>query len=169
MVPISQVITGASALSGLLNSWKSSTEPATASSAAAAEPRPAPPEGTTAALRRLAAQYDVTQITPRQYSRLLDGLHKTGALTEAELNQLGQVLLDLEQEGIEMDEELDLLKFYTDRLDKLQDRLDDLGADAEAFQAIAPSLSSIQKRLDWISRLALLHAAPDGAGVNVLT
>lgn len=170
MVPISQVLTGVNALSALLNPLRlAASEPAPSPAAAGqAAPRELP-EGATAALRRVAARYDVTDITPRLFSRMLDDLHRTGALTETELNQLGQVLLDLDQEKVDIDESLDLVKFYTDRLDKLQDKLDDLGAGEEAFRTIAPSLASIQKRLDWISRLAVMHAAPELAGVNVLT
>lgn len=169
MLPIAQVFSGVSALTAVLNPFK----PGAVEPAAAPTPPPAPrrelSESSAAALRRVAARYDVTDITPRQFSMMLDELHKTGALSETELNQLAQVLLDVDADGTRLDEHLDLVKFYTDRLDKLQDNLDDQGADEAAFQAIAPSLSAIQKRLDWISRLAVLHSVPDGAGVDVLT
>ena len=61
------------------------------------------------------------------------------------------------------------MKLYTEKLDKLQDRLEELGSDEAAFAGVAPALAAVQKRLDWLTKFALVHSAPDAAGVNVLT
>jgi len=175
MIPIGSILGGVNVLSGLLSPLAGSARPEEPAQPAAAgplkspKPHPEPPPGADAALRKVLARYDVTQITPRQYACMLEELKKTGALAEEELNQLGQVLLELDAEHIDLDEQIDLVKFYTDKLDKLQDRLQEEGSDEAAFAGIATSLAAIQNRLNWLTKFALLHSAPDAAGVNLLT
>ncbi len=171
MLALPQVLSGTGALNSLWNSVRpTAAEPAqTPSGCEKSASAPTSSEKTSEALRRIAAQYDVTQITPRQFARMLEELQQVRDLPEADLQQLGQVLFDLNEEGIDLDETIDLVRFYTKKLDKLQDTLEFRGGTEEAFREIAPTLAGLQKRLDWLSRLALLHAAPESVGVNVLT
>ena len=175
MIPIGSVMAGVNALSGLLGpltrTGSSGGETATAPVAPAttAEPAAGASPSQTAEFRQILARYDVTQITPAQFSRMLGELRQTGALDEEDLSQLGQILVDLDAEGVDADEEVDLVEIYTDRLDKLQDRLEDLGSDEEAFAGVAPALAGVQTRLDWLTRFALAHSAPEAGGVDLLT
>ena len=175
MIPIGSITAGVNVLSGLLSPLAKPSQPEEPAQPAAAgplkapKPHPEPPPGATAALRSVLARYDVTEISPRQFSAMLEELHKTGALSEEELNQLGLVLLDLDAEGLDLDEPLDLVKLYSEKLDKLQDRLEELGSDEEAFSGIAPSLAAVQSRLNWLTKFALMHSAPDSVGLSVLT
>lgn len=173
MSPFTEVLSGTGVLQSLWNSVRpASTEsvPTTTSSPGAESSSKAPPPDAAAkALREIAARYDVTKITPRQFGRMLEEMQKARALSEADVQLLGQILFDLSEEGIDLDETVDLIQFYTKKLDKLQDSLEAQGRTEEAFRQIAPVLTGLQKRLDWISRLALLHSAPELAGVNVLT
>jgi len=172
MLPFTEVLSGAGALKSLWNSvHHAPVEPAPAPRSSRGESNSQSPvsEPVAQALRKIAARYDVTQITPRQFARMLEELQTTQALSETDLQQLGQVLFDLSEEGIDLDETVDLVQFYTKKLDKLQDSLEAMGGTEEAFRQIAPTLAGLQKRLDWISRLALLHSAPEIAGVNLVT
>jgi hypothetical protein len=175
MMPITSVMAGINALPGLLTSVKSTPNDAAAESAATkmakdlarSELESSP--GAMAALHKVAAQYDVTRITPQQFSQMLEELRKTGALTESELSQLGQVLTDLNAEGVDSDEEIDLVKFYTDKLSKLQEEMEDARTEEGTTATIAPSLAAAQDRLNWLTKLAVAHSSSDGVGVNVLT
>ena len=86
MIPIGTVMAGVNALSGLLNPLakaalpEEASEPASAGSLSVPKPQLEPPPGATAALRQILARYDVTQISPRQFSQMLQELRKTGAL-----------------------------------------------------------------------------------------
>ena len=175
MIPIGSVMAGVNALSGLLGpltktgSSGGEAVAATVAPAATAEPSSSTPPHATAEFRQILARYDVTQISPAQFSRMLGELRQTGLLDEGDLFQLGQILVDLDTEGVEADEDVDLVERYTDQLDKLQDRLEDLGSDEEAFAGVAPALAAVQKRLDWLTKFALVHSAPEAATVDLLT
>lgn len=172
MFPLAEVFSGAGALNSLWNALRpASAEPPGKPSPASSESRSqASASGsTTEALRQIALRYDVTQITPRQFARMLEELQKAEVLSEADVQLLGQILFDLSEEGIDLDETVDLVHFYTKRLDRLQDSLEAMGSTEEAFRQMAPVLAGLQKRLDWITRLALLHSAPETAGIHALT
>ena len=175
MIPIGSITAGVNVLSGLLSPLAKPSQPEEPAQPAAAgplkapKPHPEPPPGATAALRSILVRYDVTEISPRQFSAMLEELHKTGALSEEELNQLGLILLDLDAEHVDLDESLDLVKFYSEKLDKLQEQLEDGEVGEEASSGVASSLAAVQSRLNWLTKFALMHSAPDAVGMNVLT
>lgn len=173
MIPISSVVGGMNILSGLLSPLtkpaEESTEQAAVGTVASSKPQTDPPPGSDAALRSVLARYDVTQITPRQYSQMLEEMRSTGALTEDELNQLGQVLLDLNAENVDPDDEINLLDFYTDRLEKLQGQMQEGGSDEAACSGVAQSLAGVQNRLDWLTKFSLIQASGNAQGLNVLS
>lgn len=175
MISIGGVATGVNVLGGLLGPFTRASQQDEASQPAAGapvkppKPQADPPPGATAALRNILARYDVTAITPRQFSAMLDELRTSGALGDQELGRLGQVLSDLNADGVDMDEETDLVKFYGHKLEKLQDQLDEADGDQGASSAVATSLAAIQGRLNWLTKFSLMHAAPDAVGMDLLT
>ena len=175
MIPIGSIAAGVNVLSGLLTPLakpsqpEQPVEPAGGGPLKAPKLHPQPPPGATAALRSVLARYDVTNTSPRQFSAMLEELHKTGAMSDEELNQLGLILLDLDAEHVALDESLDLVKFYSEKLDKLQEQLDDGGAGEKGTSGVASSLAAVQSRLNWLRKFALMHSAPDAVGMNVLT
>ena len=172
MSPFTEMLSGTGVLQSLWNSVRpapTESAPATGTASSGSSSKTPAADAAAQALRQIAAQYDVTRITPRQFAQMLEELQKSRALSETDVQLLGQILFDLSEEGVDLDETVDLVQFYTKKLDKLQDSLEAQGSTEEAFRQIAPVLAGLQKRLDWISRLALLHSAPELAGVNVLT
>lgn len=117
-------------------------------------------------LRDILGRYDLRQITPRQFARLLEELRQAQLLSEADWQQLTQILADLTQEGIEPDEPVDLLRFYTKKLQQLQDSLQE--DDHPAFAQMGSVLMAVQKRWEWVTRLALLRGSPELAGIDLL-
>lgn len=124
------------------------------------------PEGT-AAFRRIASQYDVTQITPRDFSEMLQKLYRAGALDEQQWQQLSVARLDLDLEKIDPDETVNLVDFYTD---KLQQRLRE-EADAQGSTGTLPSdrlsLEPVQNLLSWMEKFALIQSV-DAVGIDAL-
>jgi hypothetical protein len=121
----------------------------------------APPE---TALRTIMADYDLTRITPQKFSEMLDRLHKGGVLTDEEFTQLSQIRLDLDHEGIDAKESVDLLDLYSQRTQQLTRQTSGQMDDA----AGRASLAAAQRRLDWLQKLALVHSAPDSVGLDTL-
>ncbi len=124
---------------------------------------PATP-GRSAALGETLARYDVTDISPTEFSEMIQKLYESGAISEQEMQQLAAVRLDLDAAGVEPDESIDLLEFYTERIDKLN-RLTD---DSEALPKHAEQFSATLNRLDWIEKFALVQSAPGAAGLDAV-
>lgn len=112
------------------------------------------------ALRSIAAHYDVTRITPREFSELVDRLRRAGALAESDVQELAGIRADLEQAGIGSDEEIDLVDFYRRRLTQLQ---------GEASRTPSPTspaeIERTRRRLDWLARLAVMHREPEASAL----
>lgn len=133
-----------------------------APSAGASPARPTGPATSANAddLRGLAARYDVTRITPRKFSELVQRLRQAKALSENDLQELAGIRGDLERAGIAPDEEIDLVDFYRRRLAELEGEA--ARADASANPA---ELEQTRRRLDWLLRLVLLHGQPGASAL----
>ncbi len=133
---------------------------AVSSSAGTSKDKPAGQAAANAdALRSLAAQYDVSRITPREFAELVQRLRQAKALAENDLQELAGIRADLERAGIGPDEEIDLVDFYRRRLADLQGQAQPNSA------ADAAEVQQAQRRLGWLVRLALLHREPEASAL----
>ena len=160
---ISQILSG---LSDLTSAGKKAD-------AAAGPTGPKPPIGAgadrgtfqpTAAAAEVLARHDVTDITPLDFSKMIQDLYDAGAISQEELQQLTAIRHDLETAGYDPDESVDLLEFYAEQIEDAQRALKDGDAPAGLRAQVAPLLS----RIDWIEKFALIQAAPEAAGLNTL-
>lgn len=119
--------------------------------------QPTPSSGLTAVLRKIAARYNVTEITPREFSDMLDALHQAGALADEQLQQLARIRVDLDLENIDPDEEVDLVDFYSDKLERLS-RTEEGGQSAEVAQA--------EQLMGWMEKFAVIQASADSLGLD---
>ena len=119
--------------------------------------------GTTSALRDILSEYDVTNITPREFSEMLQKMHKSGIITDEELTDLNQIRIDLEGDGVDADESIDLVEHYADKLRASRQSVTDSDMSAEQ-----PSLKGLQRRFDWLDKLAAIQSAPDEIGLDTL-
>jgi len=126
-------------------------------------------QGKSEVVGKIASRYDVKKITPREFSRLLEELRQAGALSETDRQLLAQILVDLHQEGIDLDETVDLVRWYTKKVEKLQDSLRTRNIPAQDRIQLEAALADLQKRLDWLRRFALVHERPELASLNLLT
>ena len=128
------------------------------------------PHRSTACLTRLheiLARYDVSDISPQAFSEMLEKLRQAGVLPPSDLQELGQIRLDLQREGIRPDERINLVQWYSQRLKALEDQSEELEQKlgASGFQALEASLRC---RLDWLEKFLAIHRSPDAAMVNTL-
>lgn len=119
--------------------------------------------GTNAAMEQLkgiVSQYDLADITPRDFSDMLRELRDAGVLTEAEYGDLAQIRLDLDAASLDPDDSVDLLDFYRTNVDQARNQ-------SESDTA-SETLASMERRLDWLEKVAVLQESPDAAGLNAL-
>ena len=135
---------------------------ATAQKAAAAGD-PASSPASTAALAQILSQYDVTRMSPSEFTEMLQKLHDAGAITDAEFKELSSVRVDLDAAGIDADEKIDLRSFYREQLQQLDKQLTD--ANAAQIQA---TRDPVARKLDWIEKFAIMHAQPESLGLNAV-
>jgi len=108
------------------------------------------------AAREILGRYDVTDITPRQFSEMIQSLRQAGAVTEEQFQELSSIRIDLDLQGVDPDESLDLLEFYTDQLQDAQD------------DQAAPLISTIERRLDWLRKAAMIQSGPEAPELDSL-
>ena len=120
--------------------------------------------GPTAHLAQILSKYDVTDISPIELSEMIQKLYEAGTISENELQQLATIRHDLDTDGVEPDESIDLLEYYVEKIEKLQRRLDDADDPPGSHQQLGPLL----RRLDWIQKFALIQSAPDTINLDAV-
>ena len=116
-----------------------------------------------AALREILAQYDVTDITPREFSEMLHKMHKSGVIAEDELKDLNLIRMDLDREGVDPDESLNLVDYYANKLREQSPEFD-----ATTLSGDKPSPEVLRRRLDWLQKIALVRSSPDEVELDAL-
>ena len=118
----------------------------------------------TRALREILGRYDVTDISPNEFSEMIQKLFETGAISEAELQQLAAIRLDLDTDGLETDDSIDLLEYYAEKIVKLQRRFDEDDGPA----AVGGQLATTLRRLDWVQKFASIQSGPGSIELDAL-
>lgn len=103
-----------------------------------------------ATLRKIVAQYDMTNVSPREFSEMLDRLKESGALSEKDFQDLAAIRMELDKAGMQSDESLDLLAYFQMRVDQLQGQSPGTVPEGD--------LSSARRQTEWLQRLAEIHA-----------
>ena len=135
---------------------------ASATQTKADPPAATSPAGQAAALREILAKYDVSRITPGQFSQMVQKLYSSGAITAQEYQDLSAVRVDLDAAGVSPDETVNLVELYRDKVHVAQRQADD--PDSAVRQQVGPLL----RRLDWLEKFATMHAQPDALGLATL-
>jgi hypothetical protein len=123
--------------------------------------------GNSAAMREILAEYDVANISPRSFSEMLQKLNQTGALPDKDYQELSLVRLDLDREGIDPDERVNLVDLYAKKTEQFQRELRDFQEKTGSLAPTEAMGAAVQKRFDWLSKFAAIHANP-AAGVNAM-
>ncbi len=131
----------------------------------AAEPNSS---ATSSTFRQILSQYDISSITPRQFSEMLQKLHQSGTISDQQYQNLSQIRTDLDSSGIQPDQEVDLVKFYSQKLNGAQDASVAPQAKTGSLPAgPSQSLSTVQQRLSWLQKVSSIQNDP-AAGIDSL-
>ncbi len=124
-----------------------------------------------AAFGEIVSRYDVSEITPHDFSLMIQQLFEAGALSDQDLKELAQIRLDLDAEGIEDDEQVDLVELLVKKLRDLQRKHAELIESRAAVVDQAdqpPPLAPYERRLEWLQKFALIQSEPDTIGISAL-
>lgn len=139
---------------------------ATAGGKASSDATASASAGSTAtdAMRKVLADYDVTNISPKAFSEMLQKLRQAGALSEKDYQELASLTADLEQDGATSDQAVNVVSLCSKKLAAAQAKLSS-GQAAAAQQA---TVASLQRQSDWLQKFAQLHAGQSDFGFNTV-
>jgi hypothetical protein len=121
-----------------------------------------PSAASRAAMNDILKKYDVTNITPEDFSKMITKLHDANAISDQEFQELSSIRTDLESQGVASDQTVNLVQLYGDQLRKVQQQMGDK-PDVASQQKLAPAM----RKLDWLQKFALIHSNPDAAGIDM--
>ncbi|MBX7072153.1 MAG: hypothetical protein K1X71_03315 [Pirellulales bacterium] len=125
-----------------------------------------------AAFRQIMEDYDVTQITPREFSSLIRELHAAGAINETEMQELSSIRFELDRANVAPDEEVNLVEMFTDRLKKLTTGVTDAAMDGSSSdtdpESRERSLSLAQRQMEWVSKFDAIRQEISHDALNAI-
>jgi len=124
--------------------------------------------GCSTLVREILSRYDVTDISSRDFSEMLQELYHAGALTDEQFQDLSRVRLDLDSSNIDPRQPLDLVQFYSQKLEQLPSTLREFGEQAGFSPVDRAAMAVVQRRLAWLGKVAAIQSVPDGTDVDQL-
>ena len=115
------------------------------------------------ALREILAEYDVADITPREFSEMLQKMHKNGIISDDEFKDLSLIRTDLEGDQVDPDDSINLVEYYANKLRK---QPEDIDASNLTNNETPPE--ALRRRLDWLEKIALVQSSPDEIGLDAV-
>jgi hypothetical protein len=116
-----------------------------------------------AALREILAEYDVTDITPRKFSEMLQKMQKNGIITDDEFKDLSLIRTDLESDQVDPDDSINLVEYYANKLRRQPE-----DGDASNVSSNEPSPEVLRRRLDWLEKTTLIQSTPEAVGLDAV-
>jgi hypothetical protein len=109
------------------------------------------------ALRNVVARYDVTCISPREFSQLVQELKQAGAISSADQEELALLRIELDQQGLDPDEQVDLADLLQRKLQTQEREIQRQEARQGTPIDRAEALRETLRQIDWIGKFALIH------------
>jgi len=119
-------------------------------------------------LRDILAQYDVTAISPQSFSEMLQRLRQTGLISDKDYQELSTIRQDLDREGVGANQRVNLVDRYAKKLQSLEQGVKDSQETPGTSATAATDAAAVRRRLDWLKKLAAIHASPESATINAL-
>jgi hypothetical protein len=124
--------------------------------------------GSSEAMREILGQYDVTGISPRAFSEMLQKLNRAGVLPDKDFQELSLIRLDLERDGIEPDDRVYLVQLYARKLRDFQEQLKEFQEKSSSLTAAEAAIAPLRRRLECLQKFAAIHANPGAVGLDAL-
>ena len=152
-----------SSVSNVTSQAKADAKPA-ANTVSATAASAAQQPSAAAAMRAIVSQYDMTDVTPNDFTNMIQQLYAKGAISAKDMQELSSIRGDLEAAGVGADQSVNLQEFYEQRLTAAQAEV--VGSpDSDAAQSNAQAVGA---RLGWVQKFAAVRQAGGAAGVNAV-
>ena len=115
------------------------------------------------AMAEILKKYDVKNITPEQFSSMIQQLYDKGAITKQEYQELSAIRTDLEDAGIGANEQVNLIEFYSKKLVNAQSDQESISNNLAKQQS-----ALLSSRLDWAQKFSAVHDNPDAVGMDLV-
>jgi hypothetical protein len=148
---VPSVLSGLPDLTSLAKRSDTSEVKATAGKAVPADLSSSPTP--TAAMRDILSHYDMTDITPNDFSKLIQQLSDKGTISSKDMQELASIRVDLENAGVSSDESVNLLDFYQQRIAKARDA----AAQSPDTAAAQPNIDALVGRLNWLQKFVAVR------------
>ncbi len=118
----------------------------------------------TAAMREVLSQYNMANITPNDFSNLVQQMSEKAAISPKDVQELSSIRGDLDNAGIGPDESVNLLQFYRQQIAKAQ------GAAAQSSSPVVAkaTIDALVGRLNWLQKFAAVRQQGGQSGVNTV-
>jgi len=120
---------------------------------------------TAAALREILAKYDVTNISPNEFSRMLQDMADRGVISQKELQAMSAIRVDLDNAGLDPDDSLNLVEFYEQQIEQTRSFPEN---DPAAMAAQFEQTANLSNRLSWMQKFATMHSDPESLGLSAV-
>ncbi len=157
------VLSGLTDLTSQVKNTAASTATAAAVGKAAAVAQSMAPTAT-AAMRDILSKYDITDITPNDFSKLIQQMSQKGAISQKDAQELSSIRVDLENAGVNSDESVNLLEFYQQQIAKVQSA----AAQSSNPGTAKPALDALVGRLNWVQKFAAVSQGGIPNGLNAM-
>ena len=156
---VPNILGGTSDLASRAKQTGSDAATATAASAASAAALPS----ASSAMRDIVSRYDMTDITPNDFSTMIQQLYAKGAVSAKDMQDLSSIRADLEAAGVGADQSVNLQEFYQQRLATAK-----TAAAQSPDPATAANIQTLAARMTWVQKFAAVRQSGDSAGVNAV-
>lgn len=122
-------------------------------------------------MRDILAHYDLRKISPRSFSEMLQRLHDAGQIDESEFRELSLIRLELDQAGLDPDQEIDLIALLEKKLRERIDELDRAERKSDTPLSAADrkaALGSLERHVEWLHKFDAIHQNRGAATVDSL-
>ena len=155
---VPSILSGASDVAARAKQTQSNAAGAAATTAASA----ALPS-TSSAMRDIVSRYDMTDITPNDFSSMIQQLYAKGAVSAKDMQDLSSIRTDLEAAGVGADQSVNLQEFYEQQLGKAK-----TAAAQSPDPAAAANVQAIAARMTWVQKFAAVRQEDTSAGMNAV-
>ena len=112
-------------------------------------------------MRSILSNYDMSNISPSDFSKLIQQMSEKGVISQQDMQQLSSIRVDLENAGVNPDESVNLVQFYQQQLAKAQTA----AAQSTNPAAAQPAINALMGRLNWLQKFTSLGGQ---GGVNAV-
>jgi hypothetical protein len=116
-----------------------------------------------AEFRDILARYDVQNISPRQFSELVQQLREAGVISEADYQELASMRLSLDEQSLDPDGPLNLIEFFHEKLEQAEEALQKREAQQPGSAPIdrPAALADSLRQIGWIQKFALVNRSAE--------